>query len=759
MSSRVLVYCALVLLTGFVSACKGDAPGAVKAAAIRSGDELMEAQKYAPAAAAYRRAVGADPNNGALRFKLAKALEQSQQWTPAANEAMRAADLLPHDFDARFLAARLILGQSRFEDSLTIATALLRERPGDPDLLVLWGTGAAKLINSTWALFKLGPTGGIGPEYEKGCTDIRPRVGPEQERSAEATLRRAVELAPNSVDARLALINFLWAARRADESVDLVRALADEQPLHGLVTQVAGYFFLARHQDALGEKYLVAAAAASASYTRAPRLALADHYLATGRFAEALTHLAQMTPADDEGGVISARKADAELRLGQYDNAATQLDAILAKYPKHRRGLPLKAQLLLKTGKTADALVVAREAVASDSTSSESRVVLAETLSKAGDPSGAFLEYGEALRLDPALTRVVPILAQFGLATGRNREALVYARQATGLFPDDMDAKMAVVTAQVRLRDYAAAALALGPLLQQVPRPSGVQVQLGLLEAGRGNEAAARSAFDEALRLSPASLEATSGLVALDLDRGRVADASARVARALAARPNDAAVLTLASLVYRAEGDTPRAEQVLRQALALRPGDADVVVRLAECLSALNRDDDARRLLEQALRRRRSSVPLLTALGLVLERLGRVDDAQARYQNALSTNPGDAAAAARLALLYVARGMNLDVALAFLAEALRTSPDDPQVSDALGWVYLHKGIHARAVQRLEDATRGNPRHAGFQYHLGVAYARAGQISQARATLTKALALDVSDADRTGAEAALAALPR
>ncbi len=750
--------CTLLTVTSLIaSGCRGEDPQAVRAANEQRGDELVASEKFGQAADAYGRAVAAAPNDGPLRVKLAKVLERLEQWTPAANQAMQAADLLPNDYDAQFLAARMILGQSRFDDSLRITTGLLRQRPDDAELLVLWGTATARLINPTWALFKLSATGGIGPDYEAGCTTVRPRVGPEDDRLAEAALRKAAAAAPDSVDVQLALINFLWAARRADDSRDVLRTLAENQPAHGLVNEIAGYFYLARHDDALGEKYLTQAADATAAYNRAPRLALADHFAARGHYADALAHLDKMRPEDDQGGAIAARHAELQMRLGRHDFAAQELDAILARYPKHRRGLTLKAMLLMKQQRTAEALVVAREAVAADLTSAEPRVVLAEALEASGDRDEAFTEYGEALRLGPALTHLLPKLAQLGLETGRTREALVYARQAIGLFPDDPAPKVAEVTAHVRLRDYPAAATALQPLLRLRPRPAAVSVQLGLMQAGRGNEAAARAAFDSALQADPTSLEALAGLVDLDLERGQLGAARQRIDAALARRPDEAGVLKIASRVFRAQRDLPGAQRVLRRALELQPADVETALMLADGLTARASYDDARRLLEQVLTRHPNSPQALTALGAVLEGLGRPSEAEARYQSVLAAHPGNGPAAARLALLHAARGQSLDVALGHLSDAKRASPDDPAVSDALGWVYVQKNLRLLAVEHLEDAVRRSPANPQFQYHLGVAYARAGSVDKARAALNKALTLDAGYSGRREVETALASL--
>ncbi len=219
-------------------------------------------------------------------------------------------------------------------------------------------------------------------------------------------------------------------------------------------------------------------------------------------------------------------------------------------------------------------------------------------------------------------------------------------------------------------------------------------------------------------------------------------------------RRDDAAVLKIASRVFRAEQDLQGAETVLRRALAAQPADVETALLLADTLAARTRYDDAVAVLEQVLVRNPSLGPALTALGAVLERLGRLDEADARYKSVLAVNPGDGPAAARLALLHAARGQSLDVALGYLSEATRASPDDAAVSDALGWVYLQKDLRLLAVEQLEQATRLSPRTPTYHYHLGLALARAGNVVRARAALMRALALDLDDSDRRAAETTL-----
>jgi tetratricopeptide (TPR) repeat protein len=750
-----------ILAVGLLAGCRQPVePVGLKADAVAAGDAAFAAERFSDAVAAYRRATDVDPKDGPLRLKLAKAYERAQQWTQAGQEAMRAVDLLPGDYEAGRLAARLVLSLSRFEDSLSITTNLLRDRPDDVDLLVLWGTATARLSNPYWAIYRLGTTGGRGEAYERGVTNLRPAVGENRDKAAEDALRRALTITPRDFNGRFALAGLLWATRRADESEALLAGLASDFPQHAMVNEAAGYFFLARGRDDEGERYLKNAAASPSPEGRGPRTTLADRFLASERFADVIALLQHAPASDDEGGAVAIRRAEATLGLGRHAEAAQQLDALLVRYPSHGRARVLKARLQLQTRDAAGAFDTAGRAVKADPADGEARLELARALEALGDMDLAYKEYGEALRLRPTAVDLPRVLARLALRTGHDRAALAYARQASQRFPDDLGTRLILVEAYIRTGELANADRQLAPLVTAPAAPSAdALVLLGRLRLARGDHRATRAAFEEALRLAPDSTSALTALVELDLTQGQLDDAGRRVTSASISRPDDVAILRLLGRVQRTQGDLSVAEATFRRALALQPADTDSALLLAESLADSRRIEEARRLLEQVLQRRPSSLAAQTAMGGTLEALGRFDDAQERYETILAEYPDAVDAASRLAILMVSRGRNLSSALNVLSEARRAAPGDARVSDAYGWVQLHREQIPLALQHLQAATLQEPRNPSYQYHLGVAYMRAGRFAQARSALTQALALDPAFPERDRVNAELGKLPR
>ncbi len=91
-------------------------------------------------------------------------------------------------------------------------------------------------------------------------------------------------------------------------------------------------------------------------------------------------------------------------------------------------------------------------------------------------------------------------------------------------------------------------------------------------------------------------------------------------------------------------------------------------------------------------------------------------------------------------------------AAAMIAQAAALSPDDPSITDSLGWSWYVRGDLAKAIPLLEQAARGAPAETDINDHLGDAYWRAGRKLEARYSWRAALvSADPRDADRIRAK--------
>ena len=116
-----------------------------------------------------------------------------------------------------------------------------------------------------------------------------------------------------------------------------------------------------------------------------------------------------------------------------------------------------------------------------------------------------------------------------------------------------------------------------------------------------------------------------------------------------------------------------------------------------------------------------------------------------------------APAANNLAYLLADQNRDLNEALRLAGIAKKANPDDPGITDTLGWVYYKRGLYANAVSELSFAAEKLPDNATVRYHLGMSYLNNGEKEKARQELEKALSLDRSFDGSDEAQKALAGL--
>src|SRR6185295_15573307 len=146
----------------------------------------------------------------------------------------------------------------------------------------------AHLVNATYVLTKLADRGATLGQSR----GLRPPTEASDDEAADKAFRKALEPQPAQLDAQLALVNFLWAVDRADESEAVLRRAADANPGSSIANRAMAGFYIARQRDTEGERYLKRAANADSGL----RIALADFYVRKNRDDDAI---AVLGAADD----------------------------------------------------------------------------------------------------------------------------------------------------------------------------------------------------------------------------------------------------------------------------------------------------------------------------------------------------------------------------------------------------------------------------------------------------------------------------
>jgi tetratricopeptide (TPR) repeat protein len=251
--------------------------------------------------------------------------------------------------------------------------------------------------------------------------------------------------------------------------------------------------------------------------------------------------------------------------------------------------------------------------------------------------------------------------------------------------------------------------------------------------------------------------EATANLVSMDLQDRKPAAARDRANTALKRRPRDTRLLALASRTHAAVGDMPGAERLARAAIESDPANLDGYRLLGQLYVSQKRLAEATTQFQTIAERNPTSVSAQTIVGVLLDMQKKTADARARYERALRLDPHAAVAANNLAWLNAQDGQNLDIALQLAQVAKSRLPESPEVNDTLGLVYYKKGLHALAIPPFLSSTEKDPANADYHFHLGLAYAGAGDAVKARQSLERSVALNASGPHVAEAKRTLAAL--
>jgi predicted Zn-dependent protease len=98
---------------------------------------------------------------------------------------------------------------------------------------------------------------------------------------------------------------------------------------------------------------------------------------------------------------------------------------------------------------------------------------------------------------------------------------------------------------------------------------------------------------------------------------------------------------------------------------------------------------------------------------------------------------------------------DLDQALTLAQKAKQLMPNQPEVSDTIGWIYLKKKLPDNAISIFQELVAKQPNQPTFQLHLGQAYAQKGDRTKAQSALRKALELNPSPEEKRQIQQAMA----
>lgn len=179
-------------------------------------------------------------------------------------------------------------------------------------------------------------------------------------------------------------------------------------------------------------------------------------------------------------------------------------------------------------------------------------------------------------------------------------------------------------------------------------------------------------------------------------------------------------------------------QQIFQESRVNNPEKAKTFYMLeADLLAKYNYPEQAVALLTAALEEHPKNISLLYARAMASEKLNDLEAAERDFRTILSIEPDNANVLNALGYTLADRTDRYHEALELISRANELKPNDPAITDSLGWAFFRLGNYEESIKLLEKALAEFPDHE-VAAHLGEVLWITGQHDRARQVWREAL---------------------
>ncbi|MBV9302119.1 MAG: tetratricopeptide repeat protein [Acidobacteriaceae bacterium] len=731
---------------------------------LANGNRYHEQKKYKEASILYRKAIAKDKKNAEAYYREGLNLVDDGNPFEAAKFLRRAIDLKPDntDAEAKLSEIDLLVYSSNpkkygtfLTDARDLTAKLLEHKPGSFEGVRLQALICLADKNTDQALERFAEANRIKPharelvgwyaetlvaanrpaEAEALMRDMSAHDrtwGPaydflflqykkgNQPEKAEAVLRDRVAADPSNAVAVSNLASYLSQTDRFAEAEALMRHVASDSKTFPNGHEMLGDFYLrARKFDAALAEY-------QAGEKQDPKDAL--HY--------------------------DQRIVATYAMMGRHDDAIRLARTLADRNERDTTTNQMYASLLLESGLRTDAaksLAALEKLVLKNPADATLHFDLARAYFTLKQNDKSLAEALEAIREKPDLIAARILAARIYEDRGDHPKSMEQTNVVLASEPANPDARLLRARALIGLNEGDHAASELESLIQQYPSMNDARFRLANVYLSQGQFAKASAQFEQMWTSNPPDNRGFVGLQNVKLAQGKGEEAVRGLQELVQKNPKvlgyryQLANMEASAGIQSLKSSATRGNQLLRDAaenykqiVTATSSAGDVWLRLGVVQRELGQYDSALASFEQAGVANPSSTEAFLNRAMLLDALGRKKEAMETYTKVLGIDPENALALNNIAFLSAEAGVNLDQALTFAERAKKKYPNNPDISDTLGFIYLQKNLNPEAVRIFRQVVQEHPANASFHLHLAMALLKEGDKQGARDEADRAL---------------------
>ena len=754
LSRSILLILIAVASIGFVS-CTTD-PEKKKKDHVDRGNKYFNSGKFKEASIMYRMALKVDQRYGEAYYRLALSELRNGRIMEAFGALKRAAELQPNNVDAHAKLADLYLtayltnptkNKIYVPELREISAKLLKNDPKSFDglrinaFLLLADNRLKEAIEGFRAVAAIRPK-----ETEMSMSLAKALVMDNQMAEAEKILTDLLAKEKTYAPAYDLLYLLAIKSNKVDEGESILKSKIENNPPNSqFMIQLAGHYFGAKKRPEM-KATLDKLSSNSKDFPFGYR-EVGNFHAAIGEFDAALKAYTEGMNANPKQKVVYQKKMIEVLYLQRKPAEALRLvDDILKADEKDAEAVAMRAALWLESGQK-DQLQAAisdlQSVLAKLPDNFFMRYNLGRALRARGDLDAARIQFQDAIKLRPDYVPPRLALAQMQLQKEEFNAAIQSTNEILAFQPNNPMARLLRASTLVGMKDYTQAKAELEAIIKSNPGFNDAKYQLALVHFHQKEYKKAEEIFRNLMAQNPPDTRGIMGLTEFYMATSQF-DAALSIMRGeLAKNPDRLDYRAAIANISARAGKYDDAMTELRTVLAKSPNNSDIMLSIGQVCKLKKDENCALEYYRKAAAVNDKDPRAQMFLAMQYDTLGMRAQARPVYTQILKVQPDNWQALNNMAFILAEEGKDLDQALTMVQRAKQTVPNEPNVADTLGWIYIKKNLSDSAIQIYKDLTVRDSGVSTWHYHLGMALYQHGDKLQAKKALEAALSKNPS----------------